>query len=158
AAQSRASRLSDSAFAQAHAGRLDSAAALLGPVLDASIPSKPEEHASALVVYGVVEFFRGRDSAAARAFHEALEIRIDLRGDWMFQTDSSLGQLWRRERRRAICGTADFAAYDLLKSDTLAGPEATVKPPTIPRILSVPRLRSHADLRRARDNARVAAG
>src|SRR3989442_7829645 len=73
AAQSRASRLIDSAFAQAQAGRMDSAAALVGPVLDASIPSKPEEHASALVVYGVVEFCRGRDSAAARAFHEALE-------------------------------------------------------------------------------------
>jgi len=155
AAQSRASRLIDSAFAQAHAGRLDSAAALLGPVLDASIPSKPEEHASALVVYGVVEFFRGRDSAAARAFHEALEIRIDLRGDWMFQTDSSLGQLWRRERRRAICGTADLAAYDFLKSDKLAGPESTFNRIKMPRILSGPRLSYPEYLRRARVQGRV---
>src|SRR6266571_1490125 len=53
AAQSRPSRLIDSAFAQARAGKLDSAGALLAPVLDASIPSKPEEHASALVVSGV---------------------------------------------------------------------------------------------------------
>src|SRR5438034_11718570 len=91
AAQSRASRLIDSAFAQAHAGRLDSAAALLGPVLDASIPSKPEEHASALVVYGVVEFFWGRDSAAARAFHEALGSRIHSRGGSMSESGSTPG-------------------------------------------------------------------
>jgi len=155
AAQSRASRLIDSAFAQARAGKLDSAAALLAPVLDASIPSKPEEHASALVVYGVVEFFRGHDSTAARAFHDALEIRIDLRGDWMARTDPTLGQIWRRERRRAICGTADLAAYDFLKSDSLAGAESTFKRIKMPRILSGPRLSYPEYLRRARVQGRV---
>ena len=155
AGQSRASRLIDSAFAQARAGRMDSAAALLGPLLDASIPSQPEEHASALVVSGIVEFFRGRDSAAARAFHDALEIQIDLRGDWMFRTDPTLGQLWQRERERAICGTPELAAYDFLGSDTLAGPPSTLSRTERPRILSGPRLSYPEYLRRAHVQGRV---
>src|SRR5436189_5646971 len=73
----------------------------------------------------------------------------------MFQTDSSLGQLWRRERRRAICGTADLAAYDFLKSDTLAGPEPTFNRIKMPRILSGPRLSYPEYLRRARVQGRV---
>jgi len=155
AGQSRASRLIDSAFAQARAGRMDSAAALLGPLLDASIPSQPEQHASALVVSGIVEFFRGRDSAAARAFHDALEIQIDLRGDWMFRTDPTLGQLWQRERERAICGTPELAAYDFLGSDTLAGPPSTLSRTERPRILSGPRLSYPEYLRRAHVQGRV---
>jgi TonB family protein len=155
ASQSRASRVIDSAFAQVRAGRHDSAEALLRPLLDASIRSQPEEHASALVVYGVVEFFRGGDSAAARAFHDALEIRIDLRGDWMARMDPALGQLWQRERKRAICGTPEPEAYDFLGSDTLASPQSTTSRNERPRVLSGPRLSYPEHLRRARVQGRV---
>ena len=155
AGQSRAGRQIDSAYAQARAGRLDSAEALLRPLLDSSTPSKPEEHASALVVYGVVEFFRGSDSAAARAFHDALEIRLDLRGDWMFRVDSSLGRLWRRERTRAICGMPEPMAVDFLPPDTAGvGSPASVLTEK-PGILSGPMVRYPEHLRRARVQGRV---
>ena len=68
AGQSRASRLIDSAYAQARAGRLDSAQALLRSVLDASADVDPGNRAAAFVVYGMAEFFKGSDSTAAGAF------------------------------------------------------------------------------------------
>ena len=155
AGQSRASRLIDSAYAQARGGRLDSAEALLRPVLDASVPSERDERAVALVVYGVVEFFGGSDSAAARAFHDALAIRIDLKGDWLSQADPALGVMWLRERARAICGTPEPEAYVFLNSDTSAAPQSTLSRTEAPRILSGPRLSYPEDLRRAGVQGRV---
>jgi TonB family protein len=153
--QSRASRQIDSAYAQATAGRLDSAAALLRPVLDTSIPSKRDERAVALVVYGVVEFFRGRDSAAASAFRDALGIRIDIKGDLMSRFDPALALIWRRERARAICGTPEPVAVDFLAPDTTGvGSPASVLTER-PRVLSGPTLRYPEHLRRARIQGRV---
>jgi len=155
AGQHRASHQIDSAYAQVRAGRLDSAEALLRPLLDSSTTSKPEEHASALVVYGIVEFFRGSDSAAAQAFQGALEIRLDLRGDWMFRVDSSLGRLWRRERTRAICGMPEPVAIDFLAADTAGvGSRASVLTER-PAVLSGPMLRYPERLRRAGVQGRV---
>ncbi len=153
--QSRASRQIDSAFAQAQAGRLDSAAALLRPVLDSTIPSKRDERAVALVVYGVVEFFRGRDSAAANAFRDALAIRIDIKGDLVSRFDPALALIWRRERARAICGTLEPPAYSFVGSDTLGAPQSTLSRTEAPRILSGPRLSYPEELRRAGVQGRV---
>jgi TonB family protein len=155
AAQSRATRLIDSAYAQARAGRLDSAGTLLRPLLDSSARVEPQERASAQVVYGIVEYFKGRDSGAVSAFRAALELRLDLRGDWMFQLDSGLGRLWRRERGRAICGMPEPAAFDFLASDSAgAGPPVSVLKEK-PRILSGPNVRYPEHLRRARIQGRV---
>ncbi len=157
ASQSRTSRLIDSAYAQARAGRLDSAEALLRPVLDSSVRVDQGERASAFVIYGIAEFFKGSDSTAAGAFHAALDIRIDLRGDWLFRVDSSLGRLWRRERARAICGKPEPAAVDFFGPDT-AGVGSLVSVLTEkPRIVSGPRLRYPELLRQARVQGRVVA-
>ncbi len=153
--QSRASRQIDSAYAQARTGRLDSAQALLRPLLDSSVQIDPRERASAFVVYGITEFFMGRDSTAAGAFHAALDLRLDLRGDLLYGLDPSLGRLWQRERRRVMCGLPEPAAVDFLTADTVGvGPPAGVLTEK-PRVLSGPRLIYPEHLRRARVQGRV---
>ena len=153
--QSRARRLIDSAYAATRAGRLDSAEALLRPVLDSSVRADPGERASAYVLYGMAEFFKGSEPGAAQAFHAALDLRIDLRGDWMFGVDSSLGRLWRRERTRAICGTPEPVAVDFLTSDTAGAGSRDSVLTEKPRVLSGPLLRYPEYLRRARVQGRV---
>jgi len=155
AGQSRASRQIDSAYAQATAGRLDSAAALLRPVLDSSIPSKRDERAVALVVYGVVEFFRGRDSAAASAFRDALAIRIDIKGDQLSRFDPALALMWRRERTRAICGTPEPVAVDFLSDSGGVAPALVLSEK--PAVLSGPQLRYPANMLRSGVQGRVIA-
>jgi len=155
AGQSRARRLIDSAYIAARAGHLDSAQALLLPVLDSSFRADTSERASAFVLYGMVEFFKGGDSTAARAFQAALDLRIDLRGDWLFGVDSSLGRLWRRERTRAICGTPEPVAVDFLSDSggVAAAPVLTEKP----AVLSGPQLRYPANMLRSGVQGRVIA-
>src|SRR2546425_10607386 len=68
AAQSRASRLVDAAFAQFHAHNLDSAEALLHPVLDSQGKATPVRRGAALLPFGIIDFYRGRDSAVAGDF------------------------------------------------------------------------------------------
>src|SRR6266446_1166207 len=95
------------------------------------------------------------DSASAQAFQGALEIRLDLRGDWMFRVDSSLGRLWRRERTRAICGMPEPVAIDFLAADTAGvGSRASVLTER-PAVLSGPVLRYPERLRRAGVQGRV---
>jgi TonB family protein len=155
AGQSRASRQIDSAYAQAQAGRLDSAASLLRAVLDSSIPSKPNERAVALVVYGVVEFFQGRDSATASAFRDALAIRLDIKGDLVSRFDPTLGRIWSRERTRAICGTPAPVTDFLPDSAGVGSPT----PPLTerPAVLSGPALRYPATMLRSGLQGRVIA-
>ena len=73
-------------------------------------PLRSEERAVALVVYGMVGFYSGNDSAAAAAFHDALEIRIDLKADGVILGDSALGQIWWRERPGVRTGADRFQA------------------------------------------------
>jgi len=152
-AQARPERLVNDAYKQLRAGHLDSAEAMLSPILDSSFHREPDVRATALVLHGLIEFLRGRDSTAAQAFHDALAIRIDLKGDWMYQVDSSLGRLWRRERRRAICGVPEPEAVDFLTSDTTGLGVGT--PFEKPAVLSGPNLRYPEVLRRARVQGRV---
>ncbi len=155
AGQSRASRQIDSAYAQAQSGRLDSAAALLRPVLDTVIPSKRDERAVALVVYGVVEFFRGRDSAAASAFHDALAIRLDIKGDLLSRFDPALALIWRRERTRAICGTPEPVTDFLSDSASVGSPNPALTEK--PAVLSGPLLRYPATMLSSGVQGRVVA-
>jgi TonB family protein len=152
-AQAHPERLVNDAYALVRAGHLDSADALLSPVLDSSFHRKPDMRAVALVLHGLIQFLHGSDSTAALAFHDALAIRIDLNGDWMYQVDSSLGRVWRRERRRAICGVPEPEAVDFLVSDT-TGLEAGT-PFQKPGVLSGPTLRYPEVLRRAGVQGRV---
>jgi len=152
-AQGHPERLVNEAYAQVRAGHLDSAETLLSPVLDSSLHRKPDARAAALVLHGLIQFLRGSASTAGEAFHEAPEIRIDLNGDWMFQVDSSLGRLWRRERCRAICGMPEPAAVDFLASDTIGLDVGT--PFEKLRVLSGPRLSYPEQLLRAGGQGRV---
>ncbi len=152
-AQAHLERLVNEAYAQVRAGHLDSAETLLSPVIDSSFHRKPDVRAAALVIHGLIQFLRGSDSTAAEAFHEALAIRVDLNGDWMLQVDSSLWRVWRRERRRAICGVPEPAAIDFLSSDT-AGSDAGT-PFEKPKVLSGPLVRYPEALRRSGGQGRV---
>ena len=105
--QSRASKLVDSAFARLGNRSLDSAEALLRPVLDSTVKTTSRERAAALVLHGVIDFYRAQDSAAARDFRAALTLTPGLRGEWLARLDAALGTIWRRERTRAWCGLSD---------------------------------------------------
>src|SRR3989442_8755180 len=83
AAQSRASRLVDAAFAQFQAHNLDSAEALLHPVLDSQGKATPVERGAALLLFGIIDFYRGRDSAVAGDFCAALEVPLARKGGWV---------------------------------------------------------------------------
>lgn len=106
AGQSRASKRIDAAFVQLTARNLDSAEVLLRPVLDSVIRATGPERGAAFMLLGVIDFFRGRDSATGGAFRASLGASLTMRGEWLTRLDSSLGEIWKRERSRAICGWA----------------------------------------------------
>src|SRR3989442_9850573 len=89
AAQSRASRLVDAAFAQFQAHNLDSAEALLHPVLDSQGKATPVERGAALLLFGIIDFYRGRDSAVAGEFCAGLEAPLGVQGDGVVRVGSS---------------------------------------------------------------------
>src|SRR5213594_1265674 len=62
AGQSRASKLVDAAFASLGNHNLDSAETLLRPVLDSTVKATTTERAAALVLHGVIDFYRAQDS------------------------------------------------------------------------------------------------
>jgi len=152
AAQSRASKLVDAAFVQVQAHNLDSAEALLHPVLDSQGKATPVERGAALVLLGIIDFYRGRDSAVARDFRASLELTLALRGDWMVRLDSSLAAIWRRERARALCGTSGRDSLPQAVRDDSA--LVTEKP----RLLKGPRLAYPERLRQAGVTGRVLVG
>ncbi len=135
-AQSRATTLVNSAYAQIQARNVDSAGALVRPVIDSLIPATPFERAAALVLLGLVDFYRGRDSSTAADFRAALALTLDLRGDWLGRVDSTLGTIWQAERHRAVCASPGF--------DSLPGmgvaPAADSLTAHVPRVVAGPRL------------------
>ena len=152
AAQSRASRLVDAAFAQFQAHNLDSAEALLHPVLDSQGKATPVERGAALLLFGIIDFYRGRDSAVAGDFRASLELTLALKGDWLVRLDSSLAAIWRRERARALCGALGRDSVPLAVRDDAA--VVTEKP----RLLKGPSLAYPERLRRAGVTGRVLVG
>jgi TonB family protein len=147
-AQSHTERLITDAYNQMRAAHLDSAETLLRPVLDSAAHPDAGDHAAALVLHGVILYLRGRDSTAAAAFHEALELRNGLHGDWMAAVDSSLWRLWRRERSRVICNSEPADTIPVVHEDSRV---LTVKP----RVLSGPRLMYPRELLAERVQGRV---
>src|SRR2546422_9945951 len=98
AGQSSASKLVGAAFASVGNHNLDSAETRLRPVLDSSLKATTTERAAALVLHGVIDFYRAQDSAAASDFRAALTLSLALKGEWLTRVDSQLGAIWRRER------------------------------------------------------------
>lgn len=141
-------KLVDDALTQVHAGRLDSAEVLLRSVLDSSAHPKADTRGAAFIIHGLISFLRGNDSAAAAAFHQALEVRVDWREDWLARVDSALWRLWRRERCHVIAGPSQEGGILLDDSTALTDK---------PRILSGPTPRYPEDLRRAHMQGRVRA-
>jgi TonB family protein len=111
--------LVNGALTEVRAGHLDSAETLLRPVLDSSAHPQRDIRAAAFVVHGLIGFLRGDDSTAAAAFHNALELRVDLRGEWLARVDSSLWRLWRHERCRIISGPPDAGGVVLEDSSAI---------------------------------------
>jgi len=147
--QSRAARLVNAAFAQLDERRLDSAEALLRPVLDSTMKATPTERGAALMLLGVVDFYRARDSAAAGDFRAALALTLVLKGEWLARVDSSLGVIWRREQMRARCGFGDRDSLALAVSV-----DSTLLT-TQPRVSKGPRPQYPMNLRRAGLSGRV---
>src|SRR5690242_13412374 len=79
AAQTKPADLLQAAHAQITANHLDSADALLRPVLDSNGPATVAERASALVWHGIIRYFQGRDSVARAAFRQAFALNPDLK-------------------------------------------------------------------------------
>jgi len=90
-------------------------------VLDSSFRADTAERASAFVLYGMVEFFKGGDSTAARAFQAALDSGSTC-GAIGCSGGLFPGRLWRRERTRAICGTPEPVAVDFLSDSGASQP------------------------------------
>ena len=147
--QSRAARLVNGAFAQLNERRLDSAEALLRPVLDSTLNATLTERGAALMLLGVIDFYRARDSAAARDFRASLALTLALKGEWLTRVDSSLGVIWRREQMRARCGFGDRDSVALA-----ASVDSTLLT-THPRVLKGPRPTFPMNLRRAGLSGRV---
>ena len=122
------------AFAQLSAHHLDSAEALLHPILSGSVKSTREQHAAALVLNGVGQFLRAQDSASRASFNAALALRPDFHGDWLFDIDSTLGHAWQQEQNRALCGDPDAVTIDSTKRETTRPPVLSAKP----RLVSMP--------------------
>ncbi len=147
--QSHAARLVNAAFAQLDERRLDSAEALLRPVLDSTMNATPTERGAALMLRGVIDFYRAHDSAAAGDFRASLALTLALKGEWLARVDSSLGVIWRREQMRARCGFGDRDSLALavsVDSSLLT---------TQPRVLRGPRPQYPMNLRRAGLSGRV---
>lgn len=151
-AQRHNERLITDAYNQMRARHLDSAETLVRLMLDSSAHADSADLASALLLHGLIGFFRGSDSTAAASFHEALELRIGLKGDWMAAVDSSLWRIWRRERGRVICNSPEHPDAGPHTPDTIfAEHGVTVKP----RVVSGPALTYPENVRRAGVQGRV---
>lgn len=148
ASQGRAARSVDAAFTQVLARNLDSAASLLQPVLDSTLHATPRDHAAALMLLGVIDFYHADDSATARDLRASLAYSMELRGEWLARLDSTLGAIWRHERGRAMCGQA---ARDPGLADLGDHPVVTEKP----RILRGPTPHYPETLRRGGLGGRV---
>jgi len=143
-AQDYSGQLIRDAVSQLRAGNLDSADALVRFVLTPGGVEVPDERAAALVLRGVLSYYRGRDGETAKAFNEALRVRPTLREEWLYQVDPSLWALWRGEQARVLCGTGDVRALVFL------GPQDTTPPSELtesPRITSSPRINYPTSLR-----------
>jgi len=147
ASQTRVSKPAEAAFAQIRAGRLDSAEVLLRPVLDSAAKPSPADRGMALMLLGVIHFYRGRDSATEQDFRAALQATLALQGEWLSQLDSSLGAVWHRQRWLAICSSPglDFTG-------TVAHEDSVEQKP---EVVSGPYLRYPAGPRRAGVQGRV---
>src|SRR5436309_14026701 len=100
AGQSRASKLVDAAFASLGNHNLDSAETLLRPVLDSTVKTTSSERAAALVLHGVIDFYRAQDSAAARDFRAALTLTPGFTVEWLARQDAAPGTIRRRKPTR----------------------------------------------------------
>jgi len=140
----------DSAFAHLDAHNLAGADAMLRPILDSTVRATSVEQATALMLRGVIDFYRNRDSTAATDFRASLALSLALRGEWLARLDSSLGAIWQRERGRAMCGSA---AREVAESTALSHDAQVVDEK--PRILQGPIPRYPENLRRAHLGGRV---
>lgn len=138
-------QLLNNALRQLDAHQLDSAETLVGSVLDSSAHPKPDTRAVALMLHGVISFYRACDSTAAAAFHDALELRLDLRGEWLAHLDPALWKLWRRERCHVISGPSEA---DIVMEDSAALTEK-------PRVVSGPHILYPEGLRHGGVQGRV---
>jgi len=154
-AQHSASQRVDRAFAQLNARHPDSAEALLRPVVDSTVRATPAERAAAWLLLGFVDFYDAAnpDSAAAQDFRRALAFSPALRGEWLAQVDAGLGAIWRRERHRAICGTAALESRE--SRDRLAPGDNAPVVDQKPQVLSGPQLWYPEQLRQAGVTGRV---
>ncbi len=155
-AQGDARQLLQEALAQLNAHTLDSAETLVRLVLNDSRKRNLDEYAAALMLRGVIEYYRLRDSAASEAFVEALTALPTLRGDWLFRADSTLWALWRRDQSRVICGASDLPTVVLP-----TWPNTTPPPPEltrVPRIVRDPRITYPVRLRQQGVEGHVIAG
>jgi len=73
----------DHALADLKANRLDSAEALLRPVLDSATRATTEERAAAWFLAGVIAFYQSDDSGSAADFRAALSRTLMLNGEWL---------------------------------------------------------------------------
>ena len=83
---------------QLHAMRFDSAAILLRGALDGSDHALPEDQAEALLLLGVIAFYKGSDSGAAGAFRHALALDPLLTSNGLARYDSALVVLFEAQR------------------------------------------------------------
>jgi len=90
------------ARAQLHAMRFDSAAILLRGALDGSDRAMPEDQAEALVLLGVIAFYKGDDSGAAGAFRHALALDPLFTSNGLARYDSALVLLFEAQRGVAV--------------------------------------------------------
>jgi len=138
----------DHALADLKANRLDSAEALLRPVLDSATRATTEERAAAWFLAGVIAFYQSDDSGSAADFRAALSRTLMLNGEWLKGLDPHLAVIWQRERRRAACGGEREAALAPAPS-----PDATL--PQVPRLLNGPLVHYPEGLRMGHVTGRV---
>src|SRR5438067_4848826 len=95
----------DHALADLKANRLDSAEALLRPVLDSATRATTEERAAAWFLAGVIAFYQSDDSGSAADFRAALSRTLMLNGEWLKGLDPHLAVIMQDARGRAPSGS-----------------------------------------------------
>ena len=100
ASQTAADRIA-AARAEIRSRNLDSATALLRQVVDSPFAADPSDRAIAFMWLGIVSFYEGDDSAAARSFRASLALNPLLSGDDLTRVDSTLAAVWKREQADA---------------------------------------------------------